>query len=97
MSMSIRKCTNCGAYHIKIVSWIDGLKRSFFFCSPKCKREYMEQKYPEIRRKEVAREEEAKNILPQVRSFVARKTPDGIVTVVRSDGGVHRRTPPTEG
>jgi len=70
-------------------SWIDGLHQAFHFCSLKCKADFLEIKYPVMQEKEREREEAEESVLPEVRSFIARKTERGI-TVVRGYSGVRR-------
>lgn len=97
MSESVRVCSNCGAHHIKVFSWIDALNRPYWFCNLKCKEEFIREKYLEQRREEIAHENREASVLPEVRSFIARKGPKGNVTVVRGDSGVERESDQGQG
>ncbi len=78
------KCHTCGSFHIRMISWIDALRQTFYFCSMKCKREFLEEQ------KEKGDEETETSVLPEVRVFTARKEGERI-TVVRGEGGFHGR------
>ncbi len=60
--------------------------RLLYFCSLKCKREWVDKKYPKIQAEEKKREEESKSVLPEVRTFIGRKEKDGSTTVRRYYG-----------
>lgn len=92
MSESVRVCASCGTHHIKVFSWIDALNRSYWFCSMKCKNQFIQHEYLEQRREEIAHENREASVLPEVRSFIARKGPEGNVTVVRGNSRVERES-----
>lgn len=80
MSDTVHVCNNCGARPTKIISFINN--ETFNFCNLSCKNAFFAKKYLEIVRKI----NENKGVLPQVRTFIARKTKGGFTVVRRNSG-----------
>jgi hypothetical protein len=91
-TQAVRKCSDCGSYHPKVFSWIDGLQRTFYFCNMKCKDHFIDVTYPAKLEEEKLNEEATNSILPQVRSVIAHKNKDGSVTFVSGNSEVHPRS-----
>jgi len=95
--MTVRKCSDCGALHPKVISWIDAMQREFFFCNMTCKEHFMKVTYPAMLEKECENEKDSASILPKVREFIAHKNKNGSITVVRGDGEVRSGAATREG
>ncbi len=95
--MTVRKCSECGALHPKVISWMDSLQREFFFCNMVCKEHFLKTTYPSMLVKERENEIESASILPQVREFIAHKNKNGSITVVRGDCEIHSGAATREG
>lgn len=83
----IDKCSYCGSLTVRCVSVVGSDSQVYGFCNLVCKKKYFEERR-DVENQEKSVNKEAK-VLPELRTFVGRKTPEG-VDIVRGDLSVQR-------